>query len=526
MQKLLLFVLLGVLGAPVFASSLECVRAIENASTPTEVEKIYQLFEVLPKPLTENDRVALCNALLERARTNEDFRSVLFDVLVGNELDLVQHLPGMLAQLNILAHEAWMAPTEWIIWLMSLPTEPDPLRAMAVYRVLTDLDERGGLNSDWDVLAVDPQNASEALTEMLEAIEAIDRTKASFDVQCYRAAVAIKAILQGQDVWHDINQEMELEILSEWARLIRGELSAKPRLPGTAKPIALHYYIERALGWSHQSATLEALQALVGLDVSGQHRHVPSDKTATERRRVAGVIESVQVAQGQPEGIYEMVLNSPEGRIPYLFSTTSPSFPILEASQITDSALALRVAGEGSSSGDLDILEVGLDMPSSLAGYLRKLKANGTIAFYGSRAAYSEFSNFYEAEIEVDGVIWPSSEHYFQAMKFQGTDPVQFEAIRNAASPALAAQLGRDRNKVLRLDWEQVKDQVMYRALVAKFTQYDHLKAVLLSTGDASLVEHTERDRYWGDGEDGSGRAMLGKLLVKIRERLRAGEAP
>ena len=60
---------------------------------------------------------------------------------------------------------------------------------------------------------------------------------------------------------------------------------------------------------------------------------------------------------------------------------------------------------------------------------------------------------------------------------------------------------------------------MMYVALYAKFTQHGELKR-LLGTGDRLLVEHTERDRYWGDGGDGRGGNHLGKLLMKLRKEL------
>ena len=54
----------------------------------------------------------------------------------------------------------------------------------------------------------------------------------------------------------------------------------------------------------------------------------------------------------------------------------------------------------------------------------------------------------------------------------------------------------------------------MHKALVAKFTQHEDLKEQLLATGNSFLVEHTKRDKYWGDGGDGGngtiGRNMLG----------------
>ena len=114
--------------------------------------------------------------------------------------------------------------------------------------------------------------------------------------------------------------------------------------------------------------------------------------------------------------------------------------------------------------------------------------------------------------------MWPTTEHYFQAMKFKGT--LYAEEIRAIATPALAAIAGRDRTKPLRSDWEIVKDDVMYAALVAKFTQHSNLRYILKGTGDALLVEHTEKDRYWADGGDGTGKNMLGKLLMRVRDEL------
>ncbi len=77
--------------------------------------------------------------------------------------------------------------------------------------------------------------------------------------------------------------------------------------------------------------------------------------------------------------------------------------------------------------------------------------------------------------------------------------------------------LGRSR---MRRDWMAVRDDVMRTALMAKFTQHDDLRAVLLGTGAAVLVEHTNNDSYWGDGGDGSGVNRLGLLLMEVRAGL------
>jgi ribA/ribD-fused uncharacterized protein len=141
------------------------------------------------------------------------------------------------------------------------------------------------------------------------------------------------------------------------------------------------------------------------------------------------------------------------------------------------------------------------------------------IHFYRTADEYGCFSNFYAAPIKLDGHTWRTSEHYFQAQKFAGTP--REEEIRLANSPSIAARMGRSRKHRLRPDWEHVKDNVMRKAVLAKFSQHADLRAILLGTGDALLVEHTGNDDYWGDGGDGSGRNRLGEILVSVREELR-----
>jgi hypothetical protein len=143
------------------------------------------------------------------------------------------------------------------------------------------------------------------------------------------------------------------------------------------------------------------------------------------------------------------------------------------------------------------------------------------IRFYRTGDPYGFFSNFAAYPIEVDGLRWPTVEHYFQAQKFPGAEHA--EAIRMQPSPMIAARMGRDRSQRLRADWEAVKDDVMRIALRAKFTQHAELRDQLLATGSAMIVEHTSNDAYWGDGGDGRGRNMLGHLLMQLREELPEG---
>ena len=142
------------------------------------------------------------------------------------------------------------------------------------------------------------------------------------------------------------------------------------------------------------------------------------------------------------------------------------------------------------------------------------------IQFYSVSGDHGCFSNFSPHPVRIQGKTWPTSEHYFQAQKFAGTPDE--EEIRLAKSPMIAARMGRSRKRPLRKDWESVKDAIMHEAVLAKFTQHDDLREILLSTGDAEIVEHTTNDRYWGDGGDGRGQNRLGKILMRVREELRS----
>jgi hypothetical protein len=144
------------------------------------------------------------------------------------------------------------------------------------------------------------------------------------------------------------------------------------------------------------------------------------------------------------------------------------------------------------------------------------------VLFYEEYNAHGYLSNFAACPIVLKGRLWPTTEHYYQAQKYAGAE--REELIRQAPSPMNAKELTRDPRFPPRSDWDAVKDDVMREALRAKFTQHDHLRRMLLGTGDAALAEHTASDRYWGDGGDGTGHNRLGALLMEVRAQLRSGQ--
>ena len=131
---------------------------------------------------------------------------------------------------------------------------------------------------------------------------------------------------------------------------------------------------------------------------------------------------------------------------------------------------------------------------------------------------YGCFSNFSRHGIDLDGAWWPTVEHYFQAQKFAGTPYAN--KIRIAFTPKQAADLGRSRQHPLRPDWEQVKDEIMLKAVRRKFELHAQLRKLLLATGTEELIENAPSDYYWGCGSDGSGQNKLGQILMRVRMEL------
>ncbi len=142
-----------------------------------------------------------------------------------------------------------------------------------------------------------------------------------------------------------------------------------------------------------------------------------------------------------------------------------------------------------------------------------------TIYFYDISSEYGCFSNFSRHGFILDDLYWITSEHYFQAQKFLLTN--HLEEIRNCNTPREAAKMGRERSRPLRPDWEQVKDDIMRSCVHCKFATHTDIREILIATGEQLIVENAPKDDYWGCGADGSGKNMLGKILMEVRDKLR-----
>lgn len=135
------------------------------------------------------------------------------------------------------------------------------------------------------------------------------------------------------------------------------------------------------------------------------------------------------------------------------------------------------------------------------------------IDYFGTGKDAGEFSflsNFYEH----DG--W-TVEHHYQAAKTD--DPQWVKRILRASTPAAAKKLGR--KAPIRLGWDDERITVMRTLLRLKFID-PKMRVLLHSTGDAELIEgNWWGDTFWGVCK-GVGENNLGKLLMEMREVLRA----
>ena len=129
---------------------------------------------------------------------------------------------------------------------------------------------------------------------------------------------------------------------------------------------------------------------------------------------------------------------------------------------------------------------------------------------------YAFMSNFHNAPVIYEGVRYANSESAFQAQKC----PERRHEFINIP-PGIAKKMGRQCK--IRADWEEVKDQIMYEIVFAKFAQNPDIAKKLVETGKEPIVEgNWWHDNYWGDCKcdrckNMKGKNMLGKILMVVR---------
>ena len=142
------------------------------------------------------------------------------------------------------------------------------------------------------------------------------------------------------------------------------------------------------------------------------------------------------------------------------------------------------------------------------------------------------FSQWYEAPFTIDGVPYPSAEHYMMASKAAlfGESGIR-DQVLTAATPAHAKALGRQIAGFDDAVWERERMRIVVEANVGKFGQNATLRDYLVQTGEQVLVEASPVDCIWGIGlaadhpdaanpSQWQGLNLLGFALMEVRARL------
>jgi ribA/ribD-fused uncharacterized protein len=137
------------------------------------------------------------------------------------------------------------------------------------------------------------------------------------------------------------------------------------------------------------------------------------------------------------------------------------------------------------------------------------------------KGRYAFLSNFYPATVVFDGITYPSVEPAYQAAK--SCDNSIRRKFAKMTSPVEAKREGR-KLKVDMKAWERRRLEIMTGLVRDKFTRHRDLGLRLVKTHPMELIEgNWWGDKFWGVCQ-GEGQNHLGKILMRIRDELRAEE--
>lgn len=145
------------------------------------------------------------------------------------------------------------------------------------------------------------------------------------------------------------------------------------------------------------------------------------------------------------------------------------------------------------------------------------------------------FGQWTDSPFEIDGHSWLCAEQYMMAEKARlFGDTTIHRKILESTSPRQHKKLGQQVSGFNEEQWAAERCDIVFRGNVAKFSQNEDLKSLLLETGDRQLVEASPLDRIWGIGfaadhpdayapDRWKGLNLLGKILEDVRAYLRQG---
>lgn len=158
----------------------------------------------------------------------------------------------------------------------------------------------------------------------------------------------------------------------------------------------------------------------------------------------------------------------------------------------------------------------------------KTIQINECVAFSKTKEAFGGFSNMsMEYPLEVNGVVFPSSEHFYQCMKYVDHPEVQRE-ILGERNPLLMKNKQKKHRGLIRKDWEELKEIIMevtiHLKLVTHWVKFGNL---LVDSGIKEIVEISKKDSFWGMIPQVSnpsvlvGENKLGMILSRFRDLIR-----
>jgi ribA/ribD-fused uncharacterized protein len=178
---------------------------------------------------------------------------------------------------------------------------------------------------------------------------------------------------------------------------------------------------------------------------------------------------------------------------------------------------------------------------AALCDYFNRGGQVNYLLFWGHRPAKDGsvtktcFSQWFESSFEIDGIFYPTAEHFMMAEKARlFSDDEALQRILTATSPSAAKAGGREIREFDEIKWVEQRLRIVVAANFAKFSQNSAFREFLLSTGDRVLVEASPVDSIWGIGlaaddpaaelpNSWCGLNLLGFALMQVREQLREG---
>lgn len=139
---------------------------------------------------------------------------------------------------------------------------------------------------------------------------------------------------------------------------------------------------------------------------------------------------------------------------------------------------------------------------------------------YFFTTAFECFSTFTAHRVDIWGKSFATAEHAYQWKKYEESAPDISEQISKANSPDAVKRISDVHKDKMPEGWHERKASVMEEILQAKAQQHTDVREALERSGGKIIIENSPVDVYWGNGPDGSGENMIGKIWMKIRSSI------